>query len=334
MLLLPSSFLCGFFLRGRYSLSVNLRGQALPLTSLAAYHPQHPHLLICGTELASGSEAHLVYYDTRNPSSPLYVHSSTHSDDITQLRFLPPTRSFAPPGAAPSSDASTPDLLLLSASTDGLLALTNPLEEDEDEAFYGAAGELGGSVARMGTYWAPPSLASGSTKSKQYNLRVWARSDMDTFATFDVGRGQETGEVELQHRPVASTAGAISPGATDGVWPGETFRGRSLRLRGQVGDGAKKGRSSGVRDQSATVGEGADDGDADDAGAEESYGPVAAAAIKKRRGRVETDYLVDVCPTLGLGMTNSGHGEPAMVVGSNRWVRDAWQAFCRHGRMT
>lgn len=285
-------------------LPANLRGQALPLLSLAAHHPSHPHLVICGTELASGSESHLVYYDTRNSTSPLYVHSSTHSDDIVQLRYLPPTRSFAPTTASSSSSPS-PELLLLSASTDGLLALTNPLEEDEDEAFYGAEGGLGGSVARMGTYWAPPAAKSGDSSGTRPSLRVWARSDMDTFATFDVARGKESGEVELQHRPGTAAS------ASEGVWPGDTFRGRSMRISGGAESGA-------VRNENSAVGDGADDGDVDYAAADQD--PAVENACRQRKGKLSTDYLVDACPTLGLGIGGGAgaEGDPAVVAGNNK----------------
>jgi hypothetical protein len=155
--------------------------------------------MVAGTEVAS-SESHLIFYDIRSPSSPLYTHSTTHSDDITSLSFLPPTSSYAPQ-LSPSSTSAlpTPGLLLLSGSTDGLLALTNPKEADEEEAFYGAEG-LDGSVAKAG--WFRSSIKDDSNKKgkkgkgKRAGLKVWGRSDMDSVGTWETGRG-ETGDIEV-----------------------------------------------------------------------------------------------------------------------------------------
>lgn len=181
------------------ALIANLRGRALPLLSLAVHEPSN--LLVTGTELVS-SESHLVFYDTRSPSTPLYTHSTTHSDDITSLSFLPPTSSYAsalPSGA--SSENPTPGVLLLSGSTDGLLALTNPKEPDEEEAFYGAEG-LDGSVAKAGWYRALVDEPDKKKKrksgmgGKRQGLKVWGRSDMDSVGTWEMGRG-ETGDIEV-----------------------------------------------------------------------------------------------------------------------------------------
>lgn len=99
------------------------------------------------------------------------THSSTHSDDITTLELMPP---ISGPG---------PDCLLLSGSTDGLVSLTDIKETDEDEAVW-AAENWGVSIANAGVYQV------GKT------TKVWARSDMDQVATWDVGRTQE-GDLEV-----------------------------------------------------------------------------------------------------------------------------------------
>jgi len=90
------------------------------------------HLVVAGTELG-GDEPFILYWycllwlysqvydipkslrDPRQPIAPLYTHSSTHSDDIKTISFHPVV--------------SSP--LILSGSSDDLLAISNP---DEDEA--------------------------------------------------------------------------------------------------------------------------------------------------------------------------------------------------------
>ncbi|KZO98120.1 WD40 repeat-like protein [Calocera viscosa TUFC12733] len=116
-------------------------------------------LVAAGTELV-GDDAFVHFWDLRNPGKVLYSHSSTHSDDITCLSFHP-------------SDPAQ----LLSASTDGLVSLTNAREADEDEAVV-QVGNWGTSVARAG--W------DGA------GTRVWARSDMETVSLWD-------GELALLH---------------------------------------------------------------------------------------------------------------------------------------
>lgn len=166
----------------------------LPLLSLALH--ERESLLAAGTELV-GSESHIIYWDTRKPSTPMYAHSSTHSDDITQLSFLPSLRSssYLPPLPPSSSSTNpTPSLLLLSASTDGLVALSDAKQEDEEEAFYGAE-NLDGSVASAGTYVVDVK-DEGKKDGRRKGLSVWARSDMDSMGTWKLGRGAE-GDVEV-----------------------------------------------------------------------------------------------------------------------------------------
>jgi WD repeat-containing protein 89 len=57
---------------------------------------------------------------------------------------------------------------LLSGSSDGLISLSNPLEDDEDEAVEHVA-NWGCSVSQLG--W----IGDG---------KVWAASDMETFSTW------------------------------------------------------------------------------------------------------------------------------------------------------
>ncbi|ORX39317.1 WD40-repeat-containing domain protein [Kockovaella imperatae] len=150
----------------------------LPITALAV--SERGHLVIAGTELLS-AEAHIVFWDTRNTKDALYRHSSTHSDDITHLSLLPSTSTYL------ASSGSSPSPLLLSASTDGLVALSNVKESDEDEAVV-AEENWGQSIAAAGAYPVHGSKSMG----------VWARSDMDGISTWQIGIGEE-GEVELQN---------------------------------------------------------------------------------------------------------------------------------------
>lgn len=129
------------------------------------------------------SEAHILFWDIRNTKEPAYRHSSTHSDEITHLSLLPPTSSFAS-----SSTRTLPTCLLLSGSVDGCVALSDMAETDEEEAVQ-AEENWNASIAGAGAY-----MADGG-------MRVWARSDMDTMATWGVGTGAE-GELEVNSRRV------------------------------------------------------------------------------------------------------------------------------------
>jgi hypothetical protein len=64
------------------------------------------------------------------------------------------------------------------------VALSNPLESDEDEAVLSAE-NWGQSIAKSGTY------------SHNGKMRVWARSDMDGVAMWEVSMGEE--DLELQN---------------------------------------------------------------------------------------------------------------------------------------
>jgi len=116
----------------------------------------------------------LTKRDTRSTKEPVYTHSSTHSDDITHLSLLPSTSTYLPR----SANRSLPDQLLLSASTDGLVALSDLKESDEDEAVQSAE-NFGQSIAQAGYY---------EHKGK---MRVWGRSDMDAVGIWSIGKGEE-----------------------------------------------------------------------------------------------------------------------------------------------
>ncbi|KAJ6567269.1 WD40-repeat-containing domain protein [Mycena vulgaris] len=111
-------------------------------------------LTVAGGTQLQGEDAHIIYWDPRQPAAPLRTHSSTHSDDITVLRFSPDSQN-----------------VLLSASTDGLISTSTADEEDEDEAVI-HVGAWNCSVSQAG--WIPS--ASGA--------KIWACSDMETFSTW------------------------------------------------------------------------------------------------------------------------------------------------------
>ncbi|EJD53645.1 WD40 repeat-like protein [Auricularia subglabra TFB-10046 SS5] len=110
------------------------------------------NMIAAGTAL-NGEDASILYWDPRAPGAPLHSHTSTHSDDITVLHFR----------------NETDGPVLLSASTDGLVSTSNPLEQDEDNATLNVANYVS-SIAHAG--W----TASG---------HVWASSDMETGAIWD-----------------------------------------------------------------------------------------------------------------------------------------------------
>lgn len=85
------------------------------------------------------------------------MHTSTHSDDITTVNF---------------SRTSERQRDLLSASTDGLVCISNAEESDEDEAVM-YVGNLGSSIAQAG--WVP-------CRQRGTRTGAWAASDMETFS--------------------------------------------------------------------------------------------------------------------------------------------------------
>ncbi len=137
---------------------------------------------------ATALNPNLHHRDIRRPSEPIYTHTQTHSDDITHLSFLPSTSRLSLPSTSPiTSGTPIPSLLLLSSSTDGLVALSDVKESDEDEACWATEG-LDGSVATAGWY-------SVGGNGGVMNVNVWARSDMNSVGTWSLGRGEEALEV-------------------------------------------------------------------------------------------------------------------------------------------
>jgi WD repeat-containing protein 89 len=132
-----------------------VQGSGRPSRALLSLDVTHDGLTVAaGTELAK-DDALIHFWDPRHPAAPLRTHSATHSDDITALRFAP---------------VGLHKKLLLSASTDGLVSMSNPDENDEDEAGL-AVGNWGCSVSQVG--WFTP--ANGKPT-------IWAASDMETFS--------------------------------------------------------------------------------------------------------------------------------------------------------
>lgn len=122
-----------------------------------------------GTDL-QGDDATILYWDPRQPAAPLRAHSSTHSDDITTLHFSP----FDPSGKT-----------LLSASSDGLLSVSNAAEDDEDEAVLHVA-NWGCSVSQadwVGARGTSPTITTNASGTDTPHA-IWAASDMETFSTW------------------------------------------------------------------------------------------------------------------------------------------------------
>ncbi|KAK7061372.1 WD40 repeat-like protein [Favolaschia claudopus] len=111
-------------------------------------------LTVAGGTQLQGEDAHIVYWDPRQPAAPLRTHSSTHSDDVTVVSFSPDSPN-----------------LLLSASTDGLISTSTADENDEDEA-----------VVHVGSWNTSVSQAGWIHTSR--GAKIWAHSDMETFSTW------------------------------------------------------------------------------------------------------------------------------------------------------
>ncbi|KAJ7667620.1 hypothetical protein DFH06DRAFT_1183066 [Mycena polygramma] len=102
-------------------------------------------LTVAGGTQLQGEDAHIVYWDPRQPATPLRTHSSTHSDDVTVLSFSP----------------DSPNILITSTAD----------EDDEDEA-----------VIHVGVWNTSVSQAGWSHSSS--GAKIWASSDMETFSTW------------------------------------------------------------------------------------------------------------------------------------------------------
>ncbi|KAF7330771.1 WD40 repeat-like protein [Mycena venus] len=69
-----------------YSIKMTNLGQA---RGLLCCDVSQDGLTVAGGTQLQGEDAHIVYWDPRQPAAPLRTHSSTHSDDVTVLRFSP-----------------------------------------------------------------------------------------------------------------------------------------------------------------------------------------------------------------------------------------------------
>lgn len=96
----------------------------------------------------------IFFRDPRQPAAPLRTHSSTHSDDVTVLRFSPDSPN-----------------ILMSASTDGLISTSTADEDDEDEA-----------VVHVGSW--NTSISQADWIHTSSGAKIWASSDMETFSTW------------------------------------------------------------------------------------------------------------------------------------------------------
>jgi len=115
------------------------------------------NLIAAGTEYQN-EEALILYWDVRSSQQLVRTHSSTHSDDITNLAFVCRRESET----------------ILSTSTDGLLSSSNPTEDDEDEAVLNVA-NWGTSISKAGFI--------SQVDEPQY---LWTGSDMETFAIWNL----------------------------------------------------------------------------------------------------------------------------------------------------
>lgn len=185
--------------------------------------------------------------DTRNPNQPAYKHASTHADDITHLSLLPPTQSWQ--ASAPGH--KLPSRLLLSASTDGCVALSDLRETDEDEALQ-CAENWNQSVAAAGAY------------EHKGRMGIWARSDMDNMAMWGVGISDDSeGELEFNNLQEVQSA---------------QFKFKDFN----------------TPQQGPSV--------VNPVGTEKPY-----------PAQLKTEYLIDVCPSLGVGKSFA----PMVGVGTN-----------------
>ncbi|TFK96347.1 WD40-repeat-containing domain protein [Pterulicium gracile] len=115
---------------------------------------QDKSTIAAGTELAQ-QEAHIIFFSTDPESTdahPGWVHTSTHSDDVTCLNFL-----------GSSSQ-------ILSASTDGCLCISDASVKDEEEAVLSTS-NWGCSIAQAGVI---------------DDELIWAGSDMETFSVWSI----------------------------------------------------------------------------------------------------------------------------------------------------
>ncbi|QRW02060.1 WD40 repeat protein [Ceratobasidium sp. AG-Ba] len=141
-------------------------GQTRPLVSFAV--SPDGWTIAAGAELGRTRPHRYLAKQRRMP--PLFL-----GHDVTQLEFHPTLGSGAPGG------------LLLSASADGLLALTSVDEPNEDEAVQ-YVGNWNTSIAHVGWTVRPEEIAGGDPM----NFKVWAASDMQTLSVW-------SDELALEH---------------------------------------------------------------------------------------------------------------------------------------
>ncbi|CAE6371491.1 unnamed protein product [Rhizoctonia solani] len=133
-------------------------------------------------------DAPIFFWDVRNPTTPKWVHTSTHSDDITQLDFHPMLGNGSPGG------------LLLSSSADGLLAITSADEPNEDEAVQ-YVGNWNTSIARVGWTVRREEILAND----QMNFKIWAASDMQTLSVWSDELGIEHDYGDLRRTKIPGT---------------------------------------------------------------------------------------------------------------------------------
>lgn len=107
--------------------------------------------------------------------------------DMTHLQFLPsPSDPLSSESSNPTTK-DTPSLLLLSASYDGIVSLTYAKVVTGDDALYGS-GTLDGCFSQAGWYRA----MVGKRQQRRQDIKIWARSVMDSIGTWTLGRGIES----------------------------------------------------------------------------------------------------------------------------------------------
>ncbi|CAE6457248.1 unnamed protein product [Rhizoctonia solani] len=133
-------------------------------------------------------DAPIIFWDVRNPTTPKWIHTSTHSDDITQLEFHPILGNGSPGG------------LLLSSSADGLLTVTSADEPNEDEAVL-SVGNWNTSIARVGWTVRREEILAND----QMNFKIWAASDMQTLSVWSEELGIEHDYGDLRRTKIPGT---------------------------------------------------------------------------------------------------------------------------------
>jgi hypothetical protein len=235
--------------------------------------------------------------DVRQPNQPIYTHSQTHSDDITHLSFLPPTSRLSLPLTSDTTTSTPlPPLLLLSSSTDGLVALSDAKENDEDEACWATEG-LDGSVAKCGWY-----AVGAADVGAGMSVNVWARSDMDSLGTWSLARGEEGFEVGCFPRPLPRFVTHSSP-YRQLINP----RLHPTNLVKPLHVSTTTGTTSSSLVPAISDSQSLDPHPTTTADEERQ--------AKKRRV-VEVEYVVDVCPSLGVARDGVG----MVACGNNEWV--------------